>query len=490
MSDSTQTWPTPRPIEDTQLPDFPTHIFPTWFEDYAQAVAHQESAPYEFPIAVAWAVIGTVLQRSARAASPDGHEQSTNVYAVIVAPPSSSKSGTMKPMLAPLREIERERADRDRTRVLQACEEFADNERRIKVLETRCATRADEEAGAELARLREKRDAVDARSLVVPRMLADDVTPEALATLMVGAGGALALFADEGSILAHVRGAYSPNPNIALFLKAYDGREHMVDRRGRVERIERPTLTLCLMVQPSKIEGIESADGLLARFRYFCPNVNVGYRDRSLREAIPAHIVESYHAGVRRLADRWLDAPQVALMLSRSAHVRMAEWRQAIEIERRPGGRLDGSEGFSEWTGKEGECLRLAAQLHALDGLDETTLIDVMQVEKAIAVMEVLTEHARKVRDSAPNESNANKWGRKVLDWLRSPVSDEQHTSFTFAKLVNALGCRPNQKPALKQATEHLEAHGWLRAVAATRRDSLVWEVNPRVWTAEDGGTR
>ena len=490
MSDSTQTWPTPRPIEDTQLPDFPTHIFPTWFEDYAQAVAHQESAPYEFPIAVAWAVIGTVLQRSARAASPDGHEQSTNVYAVIVAPPSSSKSGTMKPMLAPLREIERERADRDRTRVLQACEEFADNERRIKVLETRCATRADEEAGAELARLREKRDAVDARSLVVPRMLADDVTPEALATLMVGAGGALALFADEGSILAHVRGAYSPNPNIALFLKAYDGREHMVDRRGRVERIERPTLTLCLMVQPSKIEGIESADGLLARFRYFCPNVNVGYRDRSLREPIPAHIVESYHAGIRRLADRWLDAPQVSLMLSRSAHVRMAEWRQAIEIERRPGGRLDGSEGFSEWTGKDGECLRLAAQLHALDGLDETKLIDVVQVEKAIVVMEVLTEHARKVRDSAPNESSANKWGRKVLDWLRSPVREDQHTSFTSAQLARYLGCKPNQRPVHDAALEQLEGLGWLRAGPAKRGDSCVWIVNPHVWSDGKRGNR
>lgn len=491
MSDSTQRWPVPRPIEDTPIPDFPTHIFPTFLEDYARAIAHQESAPYEFPIAVAWAVVSTILQRSVRVGSPDGHTQNVNVYGAIVAHPSSSKSGSMKPMLAPLHEIAEARAKEDGARASDARAEAERIDLRMEVLKKEVAKHPDDDAAkSELAGLRKERDAIDPRSLVVPRTFVDDVTPEQLATLMCDAGGTMGLFSDEGTILAHINGAYSKAPNTSLFLKAYDGGTVKVDRRGREESIENPRLTMCVMVQPKKIEGIASQDGLLARFRFFCPDPRIGYRERVVRAPIPQRLRTAYREGIHRLANRWFDAEPEVFTLSDEAHQVLTVWRAENEVQRRPGGKLDGSDGFVEWGGKEGECMRLAGTLHALDGLDSRAHVSVLHVEKAIAVMEVLTEHARKVRDVAPNQTNANKWGRRALDWLRSPVSDEQHTSFTFAKLVNALGCKPNQKAALKEAIEHLEAQGWLRAAVATRRDSRVWEVNPHVWNTENGGAR
>ena len=491
MSDSTQKWPVPRPIEDTPIPDFPPHIFPAWFEDYARAIAHQESAPDEFPIAVGWAVVSTILQRSVRVGSPDGHTQAVNVYSAIVAPPSSSKSGSMKPMLAPLEEISRERAEVAKSSVSEARAKVDKIEARMKVLKgvlAKSPDQADQEA--ELDALRKERDAIDPRSLVVPRTFVDDVTPEQLATLMCDAGGTMGLFSDEGTILAHINGAYSKAPNTSLFLKAYDGGTVKVDRRGREESIENPRLTICVMVQPKKIEGIASQDGLLARFRFFCPNARIGYRERVVRAPIPQRLGTAYREGIHRLAKRWFDAEPEVLTLSDQAHQVLTEWRAENEVQRRPGGKLDGSDGFLEWGGKEGECMRLAATLHALDGLDSRALVSALHVEKAIAVMEVLTEHARKVRDVAPNQTNANKWGRKVLAWLRSPVRESQHASLTSAQLRHYLGCSSNRKNEFDAALEQLEGLGWLRELGAMRADSRRWKVNPHVWNAENGRTR
>ena len=124
--------------------------------------------------------------------------------------------------------------------------------------------------------------------------------------------------------------------------------------------------------------------------------------------------------------------------------------------------------------------MRLAAVLHALDGLDSHECVSAAQVSKAIAVMKVLTEHARKMRDSAPNQTNTDKWAHGVLDWLRSHGGAEH--AYTFANFKRAVGCKSNQVPALKLACEHLEALGWLRHATATRKDSIVWEVHPCVW--------
>lgn len=68
---------------------------------------------------------------------------------------------------------------------------------------------------------------------VLPRLVADDVTPEAVASLLAEQGGRLAVLSAEGGILATLAGRYSGAPNLEVFLKGHAGDLLRVDRKGR-----------------------------------------------------------------------------------------------------------------------------------------------------------------------------------------------------------------------------------------------------------------
>ena len=93
----------------------------------------------------------------------------------------------------------------------------------------------------------------------VPRLVADDITPEAAASLLAEQGGRLAIITAEGGIFDIIAGRYSPKaiPNMDLWLKGHSGDPLRVDRKGRPpEHIPRPALTLGLMIQPQVLAAI------------------------------------------------------------------------------------------------------------------------------------------------------------------------------------------------------------------------------------------
>ena len=116
-----------------------------------------------------------------------------------------------------------------------------------------------------------------------PRLLADDATPEVVASLLAEQGGGWRSCRAEGGIFDIIAGRYSGTPNMEVFLKGHAGDRLRVDRRSREEFIEAPALTMGLAVQPSVLEDIGKnrgfdGRGLLARFLYSLPESLVGYR--------------------------------------------------------------------------------------------------------------------------------------------------------------------------------------------------------------------
>jgi replicative DNA helicase len=112
----------------------------------------------------------------------------------------------------------------------------------------------------------------------IPRILADDITPEAAASLLAEQDGRLAIIRVEGGIFDILAGRYSRSiPNPDLFLKAHSGDPVEVDRRGRPpEYIRRPAMAIGLMVQPVVFTAIAAnrdfrGRGLLRRFLYAFP---------------------------------------------------------------------------------------------------------------------------------------------------------------------------------------------------------------------------
>ena len=88
----------------------------------------------------------------------------------------------------------------------------------------------------------------------MPRLVADDITVEAAASLLAEQGGRLAVLSPEGGIFATLAGRYSGTPNLEVFLKGHSGDLLRVDRKGRPpEHVTAPALTLGLAVQPEML---------------------------------------------------------------------------------------------------------------------------------------------------------------------------------------------------------------------------------------------
>ena len=58
---------------------------------------------------------------------------------------------------------------------------------------------------------------------VIPRLLADDVTPEATASLLADHGGRIAIISAEGGIFDTIAGRYAKTVNLDVFLKGHSG---------------------------------------------------------------------------------------------------------------------------------------------------------------------------------------------------------------------------------------------------------------------------
>ena len=124
---------------------------------------------------------------------------------------------------------------------------------------------------------------------VEPRLLADDATPEALASLMADHGGPDGRPLRRGRHIRPDRRAVQQRPkaNLDLYLKAWSGSPHRVDRKGRpAEHIERPALTVGLTVQPDVLRSIAGLPGfrgrgLIGRHLFSLPSSLLGRRDRA-----------------------------------------------------------------------------------------------------------------------------------------------------------------------------------------------------------------
>jgi hypothetical protein len=204
----------------------------------------------------------------------------------------------------------------------------------------------------------------------IPRLVADDVTPEAAASLLAEQHGRLAIISAEGGIFDIIAGRYSKAiPNMDLWLKGHSGDPMKVDRKGRAaEYVRRPALTLGLMIQPDVLRSIAThrefrGRGLLARFLYAFPVSKVGRR-RIATEPVAAATAQAYTDTIKALASGlagWAGDPAI-LTLTESAHTAIMHIEEAVEPTLAGDGELAT---LADWGAKYvGAIARIAGLLH------------------------------------------------------------------------------------------------------------------------------
>lgn len=300
-----------------------------------------------------------------------------NLYMAIVAEASERKSPTMKEIMKPVYDYEREENER-------LAPDIAAYETKKKILEGKIASatknltssskKKGDEKYLDMGDLTSLQQELNELEEVAPiRLVADDVTMEVLGELMEQNQEKIGIFSTEGGIFKTLAGRYSDKTVIDLILKAYTGDRYAQDRVTRSgQALEHPLVTMLLYVQPIVINGIMENDefvgrGLNARILYSIPPSSIGERKYKMKKISDFDRADYSDVIQRLFAIPVPDKPKV-IELDEDADKLAEAFFYEIEKEMN-----DTSPEFKSWLGKlHGTTMRIALVLHCFEYIEES----------------------------------------------------------------------------------------------------------------------
>jgi replicative DNA helicase len=374
MNDATDVQPMddPDPIPLTQqvdIPPFPVDSLPKPIADMVNAVAEATQTDPAMAATSALSALSACTGGHAEIEIRQGWREPLNIYTATIADPGERKSSVQQSMVSPIHDVEEQLAEKGAVARLEA-----ETRKQIAVKDAErqrnSAASADDKDKALADAIGAAMIAESIKVPAIPRLVADDVTPEAATSLLAEQGGRLAIISAEGGIFDIIAGRYSGAiPNMDLWLKGHSGDAMRVDRKGRPpEYIRRPALTLGLMIQPSVLSTIAGhrefrGRGFLARILYARPASKVGRR-KIAPAPVSNAVKAAYGTAVHDLAagmSGWLGDPAI-LMLSPVAHKAMVDIETAVEPTLAGDGELAS---LADWGAKfVGAIARIAGIIH------------------------------------------------------------------------------------------------------------------------------
>jgi replicative DNA helicase len=486
---ATVMWEPPMPLGSSRdLVPFPVDALPSWLADQVHALAEFTQTPVDLAACVALGVVSAAIGGRVDVEVRGSWREPVNIYTICSLPPGSRKSAVFADLTVPLLEAEQELIAKIQPRVVEADTQLRiaqkDAEHALKL----AATAAGDKDAAIADAIAAAQRAESAAIPVLPRIVADDITPEAAASLLAEQAGRLAVLSAEGGIFATLAGRYSTTPNLEAFLKGHSGDLLRVDRKGRPpEHVDRPALTLGLCVQPGVLRDIAQMPGfrdrgLLARLLYSLPPNLVGYRRIGAAE-VPHAVRSAYRERVGELVGSiWTLDERAVLTLTPDA----AELVIRAEMEMEPRLRDDGDlHAVVDWASKLiGATVRIAGILHVAEHVRDNWRkpIDADTMNAAIQIGRYFTAHALAAFDlmgSDPVTEGAN----AILAWIERTHA----SSFTKRELFSGFSrSRFRRASDLDAPLGLLEDHGYIRreveqsaSPGGGRRPSPSYTVNP-----------
>jgi len=359
-------WEKITPLDDIdELPSIDPELIPPVLKDFCLSCANHFQTAFEMPLFCALSFLATAVQGKYQIELKKGYIEPLNLYTIITAEPSELKSPTLKILKQPLEEWEDEQHAREKESI-QAI--ISENKTLEKLIEGKRAKVFKIKDIATLKELSLEIIELEKGLIDVPhytRLFADDVTPESLGVILENQKGKLTIAEAEGGFFSILAGRYSKGvPNLDLILKAYNGENVRIDRKGHKPIfIKNPYLTLLFLIQPYLLKNRENGEafkgrGLDARFLYLIPSSKVGYRTFE-SEPINETYAQRYNDLIKHFLNMSLiDDETYTLSLTGEAFKLYATFMNMLEEAMRSGNEL---EHMRDWAGKKGT---LAMQAH------------------------------------------------------------------------------------------------------------------------------
>ena len=414
-----------------------------------------------------------------------------NLWTVTALESGNRKTAVKDAMTVPLVAWENEQAELHKDEIREVKFKRDINQRRIDQLK-QLAAKPDTESTDREAYLREilEIDNSTPDELHVPRLWADDVTPERLQCLLADHNERMALLSDEGGIFEIMAGLYSNGKaNLNVFLQGHAGSPVRVDRQGRTVTLQKPALTFGLAVQPDIIADLSQghkarfrSNGTLARFLYCIPKSTIGNRNVRQRIIIPESTKTKYCQGISSLLniepvfDEQGHERARILMLSPDALQQWETFSQWIESNLGENGEFYN---FQDWASKlAGAALRIAGLFHVIEYGVSTPMISLQTMERSLDLCELLTGHARAAFDLM-GEDFANIDAKHVYEWIvnRNLPAFRQNEAYRENRRFRSI--ERLQKALKVLASRHIISEATKKETGG--RPSIWHDVNPDV---------
>lgn len=394
------------------LPPFPIEALPPLLGAFVADLAVATQTPLDLAGMAALGAVSAAIAGKITVQVKRGWREPVGLYVAVALGSGERKSPVFAAVTHPLEEFERWLVRQAQPEIAAATirRSIADNA--AKDAENRAMkAKLDEQAG-----LVEEAESLAAKAAaitvpVLPQLIVEDVTPEKLAAIMAAQDGRVACLSDEGGIFDILAGRYSSSgiPNIDIFLKGHDQNQYRVNRVDRrPDFIRRPSLTVCLCVQPDVLRGLAKRSralhgrGLLARFLYAVPVSMLGSRDPD-PPPVDLGTEESFTQEMSRLLnleakrDDYGDLEPHLLRVGQDAYAALLAFTAALEPRLGPGGDLSH---MSDWAGKlAGHLARIAGLLHVAERVGEpepwAEPIDAETMGRALRFADYLVGHGR-----------------------------------------------------------------------------------------------
>ncbi len=446
-------------------PRFPIEVLGRLGKDLA-AIAQTKSAPVDY-VAIALLSACAATVGAARMVSPwPGWEEPARLWAMLVGPPSSSKTPAMSAILKALASLERKLARENEN----SNAEYEAAKIAAGAAYSEWDTKATKAASNGEPVPPRPKAAVEPDEPPPPRVYMNDATVEMVAKLLSKLPRGLLLFRDElGSLLANFE-RYNGNDR-AFFCETYNGNEYTVDRKGADKSLHARHLLLSILggIQPDRLHSLlmkGDDDGLAARFLMCWPDPVAPTRPETYAD-------ENQLLGIlERL--RSLDFRQdpvfgprpIVLGLDEESVAEFQAWREHHAAESVSGMMA------SAYGKMRGQALSLALVLELVrwavseDGTPEPTIVSRRSIGEALDMIEgYFKPMCRRVYGEAAlprSERDAATLGRDILK--RRPV-------LLNARVVRREWRLPglNEAAAVNAAIDVLVDAGWL--ISAHSRD-------------------
>jgi replicative DNA helicase len=490
----------PIPLTQTaQIPPFPVDALPDPIADMVRGVSEATQTDPAMAATSTLSALSACTGGHAQIEIRPGWREPVNVYTATIAAPGERKSAVQTAMISPIFDVEQQLADASLGARLEAQTRKEVAESAAEKSKRDAANKANDDGWdtAMANAIGAAQIAADITVPVIPRIVADDTTPEAAATLLAEQGGRLAIISAEGGIFDIIAGRYNGNiPNLDLWLKGHSGDPLKIDRKNRPpEYVRQPAMTLGLMIQPEVLHTIAAnrqfrGRGLLARFFYAYPQSKVGRRQIA-PTPVPADVRERYETTVKDLASGmagWLGDPAV-LTLTPSAHEAIIAIETAVEPTLAGDGELAP---LADWGAKYvGAVARIAGILHLAGHGPDVGPTSAVTAQTILAANRI-GEYFKACAIRAFNEMGTDRVTADAI-YLLERIERLGQDEVSERDLHVACKSRFKKKADLLPALDRLVEHGYLLPLPAAgptggRPASPRYRVHP-VYTKGTEGT-